>query len=167
LCKAYGFTDEKIELITDSGYDESDFTELKAHALYPDKLTITFLGSVYPDFMEPIQNFLNAVNEVERDVEVAFVGQGAAALQGISMENLTCILHLVKEKALAFALGSDFLFIVMPPYARWIPGKLFEYLRLGKPILGLVPEDGDPGRIIKKARGGFILPYDPEEMKRQ
>ena len=167
LCEAYGFTHEKIELITDSGYDESDFTELQAQALYPDKLTIVFLGSVYPDFMGPIQNFLNAVNEAAKDVEIAFIGQGATALQGINMENLTCILHLVKEKALAFALGSDFLFIVMPPSARWIPGKLFEYLRLGKPILGLVPEDGDPAKIIKEARAGFILSYDPEEMKQQ
>ncbi len=167
LCDAYGLTKEKIELITDTGYDEGLFTNLRPLSLYPGKLTIIFLGSVYPQFMEIIKDFLKVVNEVDKDIEVAFVGQGSTALQDLQLENLTCILHLVREKALAFALGSDFLFIVMPPNAKWIPGKLFEYLRLGKPILGLVPEDGDPGKIIKKARAGFLLSYDKEEMKQQ
>jgi len=167
LFEDYGFTDDKIGLITDSGYDESDFTDLKLLSLYPDKLAITFLGSVYPDFMEPIRDFLNSVNQVEKDAEIVFIGRGAVALQGMNVANLTCVLHMAREKALAFAAGGDFLFIVMPPYARWIPGKLWEYLRLGRPILALVPEDGDPGKIIKKAKGGFILSHDPEEMKRQ
>ncbi len=167
LYEAYKFLEEKIELITDSGFDEADFTGLKARTLYPGKLNIVFLGSVYPDFMEAIKTFLKAIDEIGKDAEVAFIGQGAAALQGLGMENLTCVLHLVREKALAFAAGSDFLLIVMPPYAKWIPGKIWEYLRLGKPILGLVPEDGDPGKIIKQARGGFVLSYDLEEMKQQ
>ena len=42
-----------------------------------------------------------------------------------------------------------------------------DYLRLGKPILALVPEDGDMARIIREARAGFILSYEPEEMKEQ
>lgn len=166
LCEMQGVAEEKIEVVT-NGYNESDFRELKPRALYPDRLTIAFLGSFYPQFREVSLKFLKVVTEVDRDAEVMFIGRGAIGLQDISMPNLTRILHLAKEKALAFASGSDFLFLVMPPYAKWIPGKVFEYLRLGKPILALVPEDGDAAKIVGEAKAGFVLSHDPEEMKEQ
>ncbi|MFC1937652.1 hypothetical protein ACFLWY_03745 [Chloroflexota bacterium] len=83
------------------------------------------------------------------------------------MQNVTRILHLPKRRALAFASGSDFLFVVMPPYAKWIPGKLFEYLRMGKPILALVPEDGDAAKIVKEAGAGFVISHEPGKMREQ
>lgn len=166
LSELQGVETEEIEVIT-NGYDESDFQELKTQPLYPDKLTIVFLGSFYPQFREPILKFLEVVGEVAGDAEVAFIGRGAIALQDINMPNLTCVLHLVKEKALALAAGSDFLFIIMPPYAKWIPMKIYEYLRIGKPVLALVPKDGDVARIIEEAKAGFVLSYEKEEMKKQ
>jgi len=166
VCSQYGLGDDNIELIT-IGYDEDVFKDLKVRYLYPDKLTITFLGSVYPEFLEPVMNFLKAVNEADAKAEIIFIGRGSPALQEINMPNLTRILHLDRGKALSFALGSDFLLLIMPPYAKWIPSKIFEYLRLGKPILALVPEDSDPARIIREAHAGFILSHDSEEMKEQ
>ncbi len=166
LSQLYSAQKDKIEVVTD-GYHESDFTEIKPYRLYPDKLTIVFLGSFYPEFREPIMTFLNAVNEVDRQAEVVFIGRGSIALQDINMPHLTKVMHLVREKALAFAAGGDFLFVVMPPYAEWIPSKIYEYLRLGKPILALVPEDGDAARLVREAEAGFILSYEFEKMKEQ
>jgi len=162
----HGAEEGRITVIT-NGYDEPDFTELKPSSIYPGKMTITFLGTVYSPFQESIDLFLRTVTEIDKYVEVVFIGRGAADMQGTTMENLTLVLHLVKEKALSFASGSDFLFLVMPPNAKWIPGKIFEYLRLGKPILALVPEDGDVATIVNEARAGFVLSYDPEKLKQQ
>lgn len=166
LCALQGIEERKIEVVT-NGYDETDFKELKAHALYPDKLTIVFLGSFYPEFLEPVQKFLEVIHEVAKDTEVLFIGQGMLALERTHAKNLTFIHHLVKEKALAFASRSDFLFVVMPPYAKWIPSKIFEYLRLDKPILALVPPDGDVARITEEAKAGFVISHEREEMKAQ
>lgn len=166
LSELHGFKDDKIEVVT-NGYEEPDFTRLKSSTLYPDKLTIVFLGYFYAQFQEAFLKFLEVVNEIYKEAELVFIGLGAAEIQGINMENLTRILHLPKEKALAFAAGSSFLFLVMPPYAKWIPGKIFEYLRLGKPILALVPEDGDVARIVKEAKAGFVLSHEPDKMKEQ
>jgi len=41
-----------------------------------------------------------------------------------------------------------------------IPGKLFEYLRSGKPIPCLGPEDSDVGRILQKTGHGQCFRYD-------
>jgi hypothetical protein len=155
----------KIEVVN-LGYDEYVFEGLVARPLYPGRLTIVFLGSFYSPFKEPVIEFVNAVREIE-EAEVVFIGRGAAAMQAVTKAEATYILNLPRKKALAFALGSDFLFVVMPPYAKWIPAKIYDYLRLGKPILALVPEDGDTARIVKEAKGGFVLSYEMEEMKRQ
>jgi len=166
LCELQGIKEDKIEIIT-NGYDESDFKELTTHTLYPDKLNIVFLGSFYPQFREPILKFLEVVGDVAGNAEVAFIGRGAIGLQDINMPNLTCVLHLVKEKALALAAGSDFLFLVMPPYAKWIPMKIYEYLRIGKPVLALVPQDGDVAKIVEEAKAGFVLSHERDRMKEQ
>lgn len=161
-----GVEEEKIEIVT-NGYDESDFKDSKVYTLYPDKLTIVFLGTFYPDFREPILKFLEVIGKVAKHAEVVFIGRGAADMQDINVPNLTRILHVAKEKALAFASGSDFLFVVMPSFAKWIPGKLFEYLRLGRPILALVPKDGDAAKVIEEAKAGFVLSHEWEKMQEQ
>lgn len=166
LDKQYTSIANKIEVVTD-GYDESDFKQLNPERIYPDKLTIVFLGSFYAEFQESIMNFFKAVSEVDEQVEIIFIGRGAIGLQEVSMPNLTRILHLVKEKALNFASGADFLFLVMPPSAKWTPSKLYEYLRLGKPVLALVPEDSDPAKIVWEAEAGFVLSHNVEKMKGQ
>jgi glycosyltransferase involved in cell wall biosynthesis len=162
----YGIKESKIEVVTD-GYDESVFEGLTARVLNPDRLTITFLGSYYAPFEDAIRKFLNVVYEIDKDAEVAFIGRAATAVQKMNIPNLVCILQLPREKALSFALGSDFLFVVMPPYAKWTPTKTYDYLRLGKPVLALVPEGGDAARIIREARAGFVLSFDQEQMRQQ
>lgn len=161
---------DSIDVITD-GYDEHVFRDLRPHALYPGKLTIVFLGSYYSAFREPLMAFCDAVNELDSEAEVVFIGRGAAQVQalgkGATRQTATYIGNLPREKALSFALGSDFLFVVMPSYAKWIPTKIYDYLRLGKPILALVPADGDAAKIIREAKGGFILSHEAEDMKRQ
>ncbi|HXZ95170.1 MAG TPA: glycosyltransferase, partial [Dehalococcoidia bacterium] len=166
LCELHKVEGRTIDVVND-GYEESVFEKLIARPLYPDSLTIVFLGSFYAPFKEPVIRFVKIVNEISKEAEVVFIGRGAAAMQAVTKVEATYILNLPRKKALAFALGSDFLFVVMPPYAKWIPTKIYDYLRLGKPILALVPADGDAAKIIQEARGGFVLSYEPEDMKRQ
>lgn len=163
LCELHSL-EEKSIIIMNNGYDEFDFKGLKPHTLYPDRLNITFLGTFYPQFIDPIQIFQKVVDEVTKDVEVALIGRGTDALNGMS---LTRIMYVPKEKALAFCSGSDFLLLIMPPDAKWIPMKIYDYLRLSKPILALVPEDGDAARIVRDAKAGFILSFEPERMRQQ
>ncbi len=166
LCDLYGFK-EKVEVVTD-GYDESDFAKLKLRPLYPDRMTIVFIGSVYGGQEEIVPRFLKVVNELDKDAEVVFIGRGTAGIPATKLQNLTNILHLPKEKALSFASGADFFLLLTLPSAKWhTPSKTYEYLRLGKPILAFVAEDGDAARVIKEAKAGYVLSYDPEEMKRQ
>jgi glycosyltransferase involved in cell wall biosynthesis len=162
----HGINDTKIRVITD-GYEESVFHGLRPRALYENKLTVTFLGSFYPAFRELILKFARVVNTIDPSVELAFIGRVAAAVHEMNLSNSTCIMHAPRRKAIEFGMGSDFLLVVMPPYARWTPSKIYDYLRMERPILALVPSDGDAAKIIREAKAGFVLDFDDREMKNQ
>jgi glycosyltransferase involved in cell wall biosynthesis len=167
LCELHQVAGGKVDVIT-NGYDESDFDGIKTQSLYPDRLVITFTGSFYLGFKELALDFSDVLREVDKKVELVFIGKAATEMQDVGMDSLTCIYNIPRDKMLAFASASDFLFIVFVPSSPYIvSGKIFEYLRLGKPILALVPEEGDAAKIIKEANAGFILSYDKETMKNQ
>jgi len=157
----------KIKVIT-NGYNEEDFREINKISIYPNKIIIIYAGSIYTGYAELISDFLDLLYEIDPQIEVVFIGKGAFEIQKLHRLNLTCIANLPKEKFMAFSLGSDFSLLTTLPSAKWnIPGKTFDYLRLGKPILALVPEDGDAAKIIKETNTGFVLSYDRQKRKGQ
>ncbi|MCB9059579.1 MAG: glycosyltransferase family 4 protein [Calditrichae bacterium] len=46
---------------------------------------------------------------------------------------------------------------------RILPGKTFEYMNTGKPILALGPEDGEVARILLESKTGVTIDYGDEE----
>ena len=164
LCALYKMNENDIKFIK-HGYDEDEYINLRPYRLYPDNLTITYMGSFYSEYQQTFLTFWQILQDVIEDVELVFVGQGN--IPDVSNQRLTRILYVPQEKAMAFGMGSDFLLLIQHPSAKWIVMKLYDYLRLGKPILALVPEDGGVARIIREARAGFVLSYEPEQMKQQ
>ena len=43
---------------------------------------------------------------------------------------------------------------------RHVPGKLFEYLRIGKPIIAFCDENREIGEILEETNAGMLFPYD-------
>jgi len=44
-----------------------------------------------------------------------------------------------------------------------IPGKFFEYLASGKPVLAMAPVESDVARIIREQKIGFAAPFDDKD----
>jgi glycosyltransferase involved in cell wall biosynthesis len=44
-----------------------------------------------------------------------------------------------------------------------VPGKLFEYMATGKPILAVTPRESEVDQILQQTRGGICAPPDDEE----
>jgi hypothetical protein len=62
---------------------------------------------------------------------------------------------------------SDGLILVQPQSVLQVPGKLFEYLQIGRPILAYVPRETPIERILQKSGVPFECVYTdstPEEM---
>lgn len=167
LLRTYKDKEGSIEVIA-NGYDEMDFIGIKKRAFYPEKTTITYVGSFYEKYKELTIKFLKVLEKTNKGTEFIVIGKATEEMKSLNQDNLTCIYHFPKEKLLSFCLGSDFLFILTMPGADWVvSGKMFEYFRLNRPIIALVPENGDAAKLIKKAGAGFVISYDEEIMREQ
>jgi hypothetical protein len=73
--------------------------------------------------------------------------------------------QIPKADAQITAQISDGLLIVQPQSAVQVPGKLFEYLQIGRPVLALVPPDSAIERLLGRAGVPFRCLYTsmPEE----
>ena len=58
--------------------------------------------------------------------------------------------HIPQAEATARAQQSHALLLVQPQSATQVPGKLFEYIRIGRPILAFIPPDSAIERILRQ-----------------
>jgi O-antigen/teichoic acid export membrane protein len=63
------------------------------------------------------------------------------------------------KQARSMALDSDGLLLLQPQTDIQVPAKLFEYLRVGRPILAYVVPDSPSERILRKAGVPFVCIY--------
>jgi hypothetical protein len=102
-------------------------------------------------------HFVGALTQAEVRTLRRLVEAGVATLWG----------HMPRERALAFQRHADVLLLVTAPdQASVATGKLFEYLRAGRPILALT-RGTEAERIIRSTGTGRIVsPDDPGTIRR-
>ncbi|MGE0864402.1 MAG: glycosyltransferase [Vicinamibacterales bacterium] len=102
-------------------------------------------------------------------VEVIAAGfePGEAARRGLT----GCISEvgvLSHQEAVSLMHSADILFLTNGDGARQqlgLPGKMYEYLATGRPVLALTHPDGDAGRIIRQVGGGIAVSQeDPGQL---
>ena len=71
--------------------------------------------------------------------------------------------YLPHEKCLQIAKNSDVLLLLVTSEEN-LPGKIFEYLALKKPIMAIAPEKSLASKLIKSLNAGIILP--PKNLKK-
>ena len=137
------------------GYDEEDFASLTSKK--PEIFVIGYLGTFSPD-CDP-QPFLAALCDligagvIPKD-KIRFVHVGVCV--GIDLARLTRKYQLTEvvgergylshRESLSEMKRASLLLVVTSDHPSVFPAKVFEYFRLRKPILGIVP----PGSQIEK-----------------
>lgn len=102
--------------------------------------------------------------ELLAKVEVIAAGfePGEAARRGLG-EHIKEPGVLSHQDAVALMHSADILFLTNGDGARQqlgLPGKMYEYLATGRPVLALTHPDGDAGRIIQQVGGGVAVAQD-------
>ena len=102
--------------------------------------------------------------ELLSDVEVIAAGftPGEAARRGLT-GHITEVGVLSHHDAVSLMNSADVLFLTNGDGARQqlgLPGKMYEYLATGRPMLALTDPHGDAGRIIALVGGGIAVPPD-------
>jgi len=95
-----------------------------------------------------------------RDVRVRFIGAAEAGAlpnqEFLDRARAEGWLDLVTERippreALQIARSSDSLLLLQSQSATQVPGKLFEYLQIGRPILAFIQPDSTSERLLKQS----------------
>lgn len=75
--------------------------------------------------------------------------------------------HLPRRQVLQEMVDASALLIVQPITKLSIPGKLYEYMAAGRPILALAEPDGDTAAVVRRTPGGIVVhPDDFEDLLR-
>ncbi len=152
-----------------NGYDEGDFAEPAPSRDGP--FTVAYSGQFYGDRMP--WNFLAAAARFAArrglgpdDFVVRFVGPiGRSVLRrakgfGVCVDAPGVLGHRDAVRAIRAADVNLIIIGSRPGGAATLTGKIFEYLRAGRPVLGLVPPDGEAAALIEEFDAGAVVAPD-------
>ena len=151
-----------------NGYDEADFNFVIESS--KEKFIITHIGTLSNS--QDIDSFLSAFKQLSENNPstsflLRFVGNISNLHQSrIKKLGLTRITkyhsHVSHHESIKFMMGSSILLLSLAKIEGnkgILSGKLFEYLAVQRPILGIGPPDGDASDIIKECNAGKMFDY--------
>ncbi len=178
---------EKNVFTIENGFDPEEFPNWKENIVkFPeikDKLTISYLGTIYPEKRDPSILF-ESINELIEEgflskdrVEINFYGDNKKQLlEIINPKNLNKfgIINIKgfvsREESLKIQKNSDLLLLLEwnDPSAKGVlTGKLFEYLVSGRPILAIgISNENAAGEVIEKTKTGKLF-LEKESLKNE
>jgi glycosyltransferase involved in cell wall biosynthesis len=162
--KKYSFLKEKSYVLY-WGYNEDDFQKIPDIKKEGDEEIITHAGNIF-DYQNPKEFWKYIRKEIDngRKLKLKFIGTVSPLIKKeIEKNSLNAFTDYVGflpyHKMLEELKKSDYL-LVCATEKRHVPGKLFEYLRAGKPIIAFGNDNEEVKNIIAEAKAGMIFKYD-------
>jgi glycosyltransferase involved in cell wall biosynthesis len=157
----------KSEVIT-NGYDEDDFKGVEAKSF--DKFTILYMGKIYTNKRNPIP-FLEALNQyMQEDFQFIHIGTiGKQILSRINKLGFNFYKYSGYKshtEAISYSAGADINIMINnndPDSEGVVPGKLFELLRLGKPVMAIGPHQAFIRELLARTKTGVCA--DAEDVE--
>jgi len=165
---------EKIEVI-ENGFDESDFQQ-KIDSLTSSRFTIAHVGSLDTANRNP-QLIFQAIKELVQldyipkdDLVLEIIGYIPQAYKKMVeafeiSDNIRILSPLSHHIAIEKMLKSDVLLVIIwtEEAKTCVPGKTYEYLRAGKPILVLTEKDTAVSSLLKDFSECYFFKSDELE----
>jgi len=157
-----------------NGFDSNDMPDVAYER--NDRFTITYTGSMYgrrnPGAFLKALDMLTARGILgPQDVHLRFVGRFGDDVQAMlsgsafatSVENIAYVPH---RESIAYLMKSEALLLIVDEAkesGEIVPGKVYEYLGVGRPIIALSPRDSAIERLVLETRAGMSAPQDDVE----
>ncbi|MGA9294212.1 MAG: glycosyltransferase [Ignavibacteriaceae bacterium] len=148
------------------GYNEEDFGEIEneVNNSKPDEEIIAHAGNMY-DYNNPVSFFEYIKTEINkgRKIKIKFIGTVSPKtneiINNLSLSGNTEYIGFLPYKQMLIELLKSDVLLMMVNEKRHVPGKLFEYLRTGKPILAFGNDNQEVKIILENANAGMIFNY--------
>lgn len=156
-----------VHLIT-NGFDEDDFSGI-VHCK-TEKFTVRHIGIVDElrdpkPFMVAVKTLCQEHGEIANKIVIEFIGKINSSFKYFVKADPVLapitrfVDHLPHDQLLKLYGATDLQLLVLAHTVIApgnLPGKFFEYLASGNPILAIGPVLGDAGRILKQSEAGSI-----------
>lgn len=163
--KRYDFLNGKSEVLY-WGYSEENFTGLDKAGGERGKILL-HAGNIF-DYQnsEKLWKEIKKRNDAGEGIRIRFIGTVSPGIRkSISENGLEPVTEfkgfLTYREALREMLSASYL-LVCATESRHLPGKLFEYLRAGVPILAYGNDNPEIEELLKKSGSGMLLRYDDD-----
>ena len=146
---------ERVERATGTGWEV-----LHAGALY--------YGRSLAAFLDAVRSLANADAAFARDFRLTLIGtldasaRAELARSGIQ-DRVQQRGQLEHRAAIAAMASADALLLVAnttPGAEATVPGKLFEYLAVGRPVLAIAPPESSTADVLRQTGGGWLAAAD-------
>ena len=150
-----------------NGVDVDDFRDVPMPQRKNAKFTILHLGSLYGHrnpgfFFDCVRTWVTERPEIAGKTEVLFIGNTPGferAVEEAPLKGLVTMLrHIPHEKVLPKLWEADLLLLILgfdPGGKGVLPAKLFEYVCTGRPVLSMVPADGEAQAALQVYNNGL------------
>ncbi len=159
-----------------NGYDEEDFVALNNLRDGGDKFVITYTGSLYgrrnlTEFLDGLKIAIDNKKIDKNKLEIRVVGNiyqdvlDEYAKKYDLVGNMKSFGYLPHKESIQMLYNSDILLLVIGKgkgSKNFYTGKIFEYIKVDRPILAIVPEDGAAAQVINETNTGVVV--DPEDI---
>jgi glycosyltransferase involved in cell wall biosynthesis len=172
----YPELEESRCVLLPNGYDEPDFIGISRSSVLGKRLRLLHSGLVYPWERDPRPFFralarLKSENKVSAEtlsVELRACGSEEQFQREVADLHIADLVHFLPalpyRQALQDAADADALLLLQAACCdHQIPAKAYEYLRLGRPILGLTTHSGDTGTLLLQSGGSTVVDIADEE----
>ena len=157
-----------VMLLT-NGFDEEDFVDMRY--VKSEKFLIRHVGLINEKcdprpFMDALKREMESNSEFAKDVRLEFIGEvhpdfmRYVARQNIFEDSAIFTGSIPHKELIGLYGSSSLLLLILTGYKDaegFLPGKLFEYFVTGLPVLGVGPEGGDAGRLLKETGAGVMV----------
>jgi glycosyltransferase involved in cell wall biosynthesis len=157
-----------ITRVIGNGCDFDDFAALEYRPA--PRLRITHAGSFFGK-RDP-RPFLQALRDSGVDAVARFVGDFRPSdrewAESLELgDRLEILPYAPREESLRLQRDSEALLLLVPDAGGRgkgvVTGKIFEYLAAGRPILAVVPLDGEAASLVRETNAGVVVAPDDVE----
>ena len=148
------------------GYNEDDFENLKLQS-EKDEEIILHAGNIF-DFQNIPSFWKRVKTEIEngRKLKLKFIGTVSPgvkqSIEETGLTNYVVYLGFLPYKLMLEELMKASYLLVCSTEPRHVPGKLFEYLRTGKPIIAFGNDNEEVKKILEETNAGMMFRYEED-----